>query len=66
MGDSKKQNAINRLEQIKSQLNFAPSSMSLDAPKDMAQERKAASFDIQALTYAWFGGRDQFEKSVSF
>ncbi|KAI8075645.1 acyl-CoA dehydrogenase/oxidase [Thamnidium elegans] len=61
MAPPAKQNAINRLEQIKGQLNLTPSTMSLDAPKDMAEERAAASFSIEALSHAWSGGRDKYE-----
>lgn len=59
-----KRNAINRLELIKGQLNLTPSTMSLDAPKDMAEERAAASFGIEALSHAWSGGRDKYELRV--
>lgn len=64
MAPPAKQNAINRLELIKGQLNLTPSTMSLDAPKDMAEERAAASFSIEALSYAWSGGRDKYELRV--
>ena len=56
--------AVQRLEQIKSQLNLSPSTMSLDAPKDMAQERAAASFDIQALANLWAGGANNYKSRV--
>ncbi|KAI9475460.1 MAG: acyl-CoA dehydrogenase/oxidase [Benjaminiella poitrasii] len=52
--------AIERLEQIKEQLNLTPSTMSMEAPKDMARERASASFDVQALSYDWAGGQDKF------
>jgi acyl-CoA oxidase len=60
-----KNSAVQRLEQIKSQLNLSPSQMSLDAPKDMALERSAASFDIQALANLWAGGADSYERKVN-
>lgn len=59
------QNAIKRLQLIKSQLNLTPSSMSLEAPKDMAKERADASFDIQALSYLWLGGEEQYKSRVT-
>lgn len=66
MSSSSKTSAVaaQRLEQIKSQLNLSPSQMSLDAPKDMAQERAAASFDIQALANLWVGGAENFKRRV--
>lgn len=68
MSSSSKTSAVaaQRLEQIKSQLNLSPSKMSLDAPKDMAQERAAASFDIQALANLWVGGAENFKRRVIF
>lgn len=59
------QNAIKRLELIKSQLNLTPSLMSIEAPKDMAKERAAASFDIQALSYLWIGSEDLYKSRVT-
>lgn len=52
--------AVQRLEQIKSQLNLNPSSMSLQAPQDMAKERAAASFNIEALQHFWMDGKDKY------
>lgn len=59
-----KNSAVQRLEQIKSQLNLSPSQMSLDAPKDMAIERSTASFDIQALANLWAGGAEKYKRRV--
>lgn len=56
--------ALERLEQIKSQLNMTPSTMSLQAPKDMAAERAAAEFDIEALTRLYVGGDKEYELQV--
>ncbi|KAF7726406.1 acyl-Coenzyme A oxidase [Apophysomyces ossiformis] len=53
--------ALARLEQIKSQLNLSPSSMSLQAPKDMAAERAAADFNVKALACLWAGGDKAYE-----
>ena len=52
--------AAARLAQLKQQLNLTPSSMSQQAPKDMAAERASAEFDIEALAHHWHGGRDQY------
>lgn len=57
--------AVERLEQIKQQLNLTPSPMSLQAPKDMEKERNSASFNIEALSHFWLGGKDKFERRVS-
>lgn len=57
--------AVERLEQIKQQLNLSPSLMSLQAPKDMEKERNSASFNIEALSHFWLGGKDKFERRVS-
>lgn len=57
--------AFKRLEQIKSQLNLSPSTMSLQAPKDMEKERAAASFNIEALQHFWIGGKDKYLNRVS-
>ncbi|KAI8146665.1 acyl-CoA dehydrogenase/oxidase [Fennellomyces sp. T-0311] len=51
--------AAARLAQLKQQLNFTPSAMSLQAPKDMASERAAAQFDIEALSDFWHGGESE-------
>ncbi|KAI8086146.1 acyl-CoA dehydrogenase/oxidase [Halteromyces radiatus] len=62
--DSKDPNApiaLARLNQIKSQLNLTPSSMSRQAPKDMAAERAAADFDITALSHFWVGGDKKYQ-----
>jgi acyl-CoA oxidase len=56
--------AIQRLEQIKQQLNMTPSSMSIEAPKDMARERASASFDIQVLSHFWIGGEKKYNDRV--
>ncbi|SAM01938.1 hypothetical protein [Absidia glauca] len=53
--------ALARLDQLKSQLNLTPSSMSLQAPKDMAAERAAADFNIEALARFWAGGDRKYE-----
>lgn len=58
------QAAIARLEQLKSQLNLTPSAMSLQAPKDMAEERAAADFSIDKLSRFWAGGDEQYERRV--
>lgn len=57
--------AVQRLEQIKQQLNLTPSSMSIEAPKDMARERANASFDIQALCHFWIGGEKKYNDRVN-
>ncbi|CAO0800670.1 unnamed protein product [Mucor circinelloides] len=57
-----KANAVERLEQIKQQLNLSPSPMSLQAPKDMQKERSSASFNIEALSHFWMGGKEKFER----
>jgi hypothetical protein len=57
--------AIQRLEQIKQQLNLTPSSMSIEAPQDMARERASASFDIQALSHFWIGGEKKYNDRVN-
>ncbi|KAG0171631.1 acyl-Coenzyme A oxidase [Apophysomyces sp. BC1021] len=59
--DASAKAAAVRLEQIKQQLNLTPSSMSLQAPKDMAAERASADFDIGALAHFWAGGKYQHE-----
>lgn len=59
-----KANAVERLEQIKQQLNLSPSPMSLQAPKDMQRERASASFNIEALSHFWMGGKEKFERRV--
>jgi acyl-CoA oxidase len=64
--DLNTQKAHERLQQIKQQLNLTPSDMSLQAPKDMANERAAASFDIAALSHFWMGGEDKYKRRVSF
>lgn len=57
--------ALARLDQLKSQLNLTPSSMSLQAPKDMAAERASADFNIEALARFWAGGDRKYELTVS-
>lgn len=57
--------AVERLEKIKQQLNLSPSPMSLQAPKDMEKERNSASFNVEALSHFWLGGKDKFERRVS-
>jgi acyl-CoA oxidase len=52
--------AIARIEQIKSQLNLSSSPMSRQAPKDMAAERAAAEFNIEALSAFWAGGEKRY------
>lgn len=52
--------AIARIEQIKSQLNLSSSSMSREAPKDMAAERAAAEFKIEELAKFWAGGGKRY------
>ncbi|CAO3618555.1 unnamed protein product [Cunninghamella echinulata] len=62
--DSKNPNAksaLARLDQIKNQLNLSPSSMSLQAPKDMAAERAKAEFNIEALARYWAGSNQKYE-----
>lgn len=52
--------ALARIEQIKSQLNLSSSPMSRQAPKDMAAERAAADFNIEALSALWAGGEKRY------
>ncbi|CEG78203.1 Putative Acyl-coenzyme A oxidase [Rhizopus microsporus] len=52
--------ALERLNQLKSQLNLSPSSMSRQAPKDMAKERAAAEFNIEELARFWAGGDEKY------
>ncbi|CEG71334.1 Putative Acyl-coenzyme A oxidase [Rhizopus microsporus] len=52
--------ALERLNQLKSQLNLSPSSMSRQAPKDMAKERAAAEFNIEELAKFWAGGDEKY------
>ncbi|KAG2215644.1 hypothetical protein INT46_006248 [Mucor plumbeus] len=52
--------ALARIEQIKSQLNLSSSPMSRQAPKDMAAEREAAEFNIEALAALWAGGEKRY------
>lgn len=52
--------ALERIEQIKSQLNLSSSPMSRQAPKDMAAERAAAEFNIEALATLWAGGEKRY------
>lgn len=52
--------AIARIEQIKSQLNLSSSPMSRQAPKDMAEERAAAEFNIEELAKFWAGGEKRY------
>ncbi|KAI8393994.1 uncharacterized protein BYT42DRAFT_552987 [Radiomyces spectabilis] len=54
------QTAGARLEQLKQQLNLSSSAMSREAPKDMAEERAAARFDIDALAHFWAGGKASY------
>ncbi|KAI9360090.1 acyl-CoA dehydrogenase/oxidase [Pilaira anomala] len=58
--DPRAQAAIARIEQIKSQLNLSPSPMSRQAPKDMAEERAAAEFNIEELAKFWAGGEKRY------
>ena len=58
--DPKAQAAMARIEQIKSQLNLSSSPMSRQAPKDMAAERAAAEFSIEALAKFWAGGEKRY------
>lgn len=58
--DAKVQTALARIEQIKSQINLSSSPMSRQAPKDMARERAAADFNIEALAMLWAGGEKQY------
>ncbi|KAI9301726.1 hypothetical protein BJ944DRAFT_233660 [Cunninghamella echinulata] len=59
--DPNAKSALARLDQIKNQLNLSPSSMSLQAPKDMAAERAKAEFNIEALARYWAGGDQKYE-----
>jgi len=52
--------ALERIEQIKSQLNLSSSPMSRQAPKDMAAERAAAEFNIEALAILWAGSEKRY------
>lgn len=56
--------ALERLNQLKSQLNLSPSSMSRQAPKDMAKERAAAEFNIEELAKFWAGGDEKYRLLV--
>lgn len=58
--DPRAQAAIARIEQIKSQLNLSSSPMSRQAPKDMAEERAAAEFNIEELAKFWAGGEKRY------
>lgn len=51
--DARAKAALERIEQIKSQLNLSSSPMSRQAPKDMSEERAAAEFNIHALSEFW-------------
>lgn len=59
--DPKVQAALARIEQLKSQINFSSSPMSRQGPKDMARERAAADFDIEALAFFWAGGEKRYK-----
>lgn len=58
--------AAERLAQLKQQLTMTPSSMSLQAPKDMARERAATDFHIDTLAYYWAGDQDQYRLMVMY
>ncbi|KAG1457890.1 hypothetical protein G6F56_006516 [Rhizopus delemar] len=59
--DHRAKAAIERLSQIKQQLNTSQSTMSLQAPKDIERERNACDFDIKELAYFLSGGQKKFE-----
>lgn len=66
MGSNKNvHKATHRLDQIKRQLNLSPSTMSIQAPKDMERERQSASFSIEALSYFWMGGKEKYIQRVT-
>ncbi|KAG0770436.1 hypothetical protein G6F16_007453 [Rhizopus arrhizus] len=53
--------AMERLSQIKSQLNLSSSLMSRQAPKDITREREACEFNIKELSNFWAGGEKRFD-----
>lgn len=63
--DHRAKAAIERLSQIKQQLNTSQSTMSLQAPKDIERERNACDFDIKELAYFLSGGQKKFEYIVN-
>lgn len=58
--------AMERLLQIKSQLNLSSSLMSRQAPKDITREREACEFNIKELSNFWAGGEKRFDDLVVF
>lgn len=58
--DDRAKAAVERIEQIKSQLNLSVSPMSRQAPKDIAEERAAAEFNIDELSKFWHGGEKKY------
>lgn len=63
--DPRAKAALERLLQLKSQLNLSSSPMSRQAPKDMARERAACEFNIEELAKLWAGGEKKYELLVS-
>jgi hypothetical protein len=53
--------AIERIEQIKGQLNLSSSPMSRQAPKDIEAERAKAEFNIQELKHLFYGGAERYK-----
>lgn len=64
--DANAKAAAARLAQLKQQLTFTPSSMSLQAPTDMANERAATEFDILKMAHFWAGGERDYRLLASF
>ena len=63
--DPRAKAALERLLQLKSQLNLSSSPMSRQAPKDMARERAACEFNIEELAKLWAGGEKKYELLVN-
>lgn len=59
--DPRAKAALERLNQVKNQLNLLPSAMSLQAPKDMMRERAQSEFDVQELAKFWAGGDKKYK-----
>lgn len=63
--DPRAKAALERLNQVKNQLNVLPSAMSLQAPKDMMRERAQSEFDVQELAKFWAGGDKKYKYLVT-
>lgn len=59
--DDRAKVAIERIEQLKGQLNLSSSPMSRQAPKDIEAERAQAEFSIEALTHLFYGGPERYK-----